>query len=176
MEDRSKKKERLRKAYYRVWQALGGSSFVYVRLRRWRYAVHWLRLNDVVSLVLGRCSQNICASPPPPMGSGKSYPQEVQNAFTHIKKRISECIEPLTSSSGLPTFCAVQATARLTHSPTNLYPLMDKCTKSLERIAPCTIHSSLLQMSSGVRTMLDSMHFIGDMNTPSLKISLMNKL
>ena len=112
----------------------------------------------------------------PPMGAGKSYPQQVQNAFTHVKKRISEGIEPLTSSSGVPTFCEVQATARLTHSPTNLYPLMDKCTKSLERIAPCTIHSSLLQMSSGVRTMLDSMHFIRDMNTPSLKISLRNKL
>ena len=164
------KKERLKKAYYPVWQALGGSNFVDVRPRSWGYAIHWLGLNNVVSLVLGRCSRNMCASPPP-MSMGKLYPQEVRNAFTHVKKRISEGIAPLTSSSGVLTFSMVQATARLMHSPTNLYPLMNKCTKSLERI-----HSSLLQMAQGVRTMLDSMHFIRDINTPSLKISKMNKL
>ena len=80
----------------------------------------------------------------PPMSMGKLYPQEVRNAFTHVKKRISEGIAPLTSSSGVLTFSMVQATARLMHSPTNLYPLMNKCTKSLERI-----HSSILQMAQG---------------------------
>ena len=175
-EDGWEKKVRCRKAYYPVWQALGRSSFVNVRPSRWQYAVHWLRLKDVVSLVLGWCSQNTCPLPPPPMGTGKLYPQRVRNAFTHVEKRISEGIEPLTSSSGVPTFCEVQATACLTHSPTNLYPLMDKCTKSLERIAPCRIHTSLLQMSLGVRTMLDSMHYICAMNTSSLKISPRNKL
>ena len=107
----------------------------------------------------------------PPMGAGNSYPQEVRNAFTYVEKRISEGIEPLPTSSGKPTFCEVQATARLTQSPTILYPLGDKCTKSLERKAPYTIHSSLLQMSSGVRTMLGSLHFIRDMNTPSFNIN-----
>ena len=72
-EDSWEKKERFRKAYYPVRQALGGSSFVDVRPRRWRYAIHWLRLNDFVSLVLGRCSQNICASPPP-HGLGEIVP------------------------------------------------------------------------------------------------------
>ena len=45
---------KFRKAYYPVWQALGRSSFVDVRPSRWHYAVHWLRLNNVVSLVLGQ--------------------------------------------------------------------------------------------------------------------------
>ena len=46
-----------------------------------------------------------------PMGTGKLYPQEVRNAFTHVEKRISKGIEPLPSSLREPTFCEVQATA-----------------------------------------------------------------
>ena len=38
----------------------------------------------------------------PPMGSGKSYPQEVQNAFTHIEKRISQEIISLSRMAGGP--------------------------------------------------------------------------
>ena len=118
-EDSWKKKERIRKAYYPVRQALGQSSFVGLRPNRWRYAVHWLRLNEVVSLVLSWRSHNMCALPPPPHWHGKSYPQEVQNTFTHFEKRISKGIQPLPSSSGVPTFCEVKATARLTQSSTN---------------------------------------------------------
>ena len=64
-EDSWEKMERFRKA-------LGWSSFVDVRPSRWRYAIHWLRLNNIVSLVLGRCSQNRCASPP--HGHGEIVP------------------------------------------------------------------------------------------------------
>ena len=63
-EDSWEKKERFRKAYYPVRQALGRSSFVDVRPSRGQYTVHWLRFNNV-SLVLGWRSQNMCAWPPP---------------------------------------------------------------------------------------------------------------
>ena len=80
------------------------------------------------------------------------------------------------SSSGDLSSSAVQTTAHLMHSPTNLYPWMVKCTMSLERITTGRIHSSLPLTSSGVKTILDSVHFIREMKTPSLKISPMNKL
>ena len=102
--------------------------------------------------------------------------QVVQNTPTHVEKRISKGIAHLNSSSEVLLSSAVQATAQVMHSPTNLYPWLVKCSMSLEMITPGTIHSSLPQMSSGVKKILDSMHFIHDMKTPSLKISLMNKL
>ena len=67
-EDKREKKERRKKPYFPVRQALGGFSFVDVRPRRWQYAIHWLRLNGVVSLVLCRCLQNTGASSLPWVG------------------------------------------------------------------------------------------------------------
>ena len=123
-----------------VRRALGRSSFVGVRQSRWRYVV--LVAQDSTTLFHWSWA-------------GVRRPRALRPPHGR-EKRISEGIEPLPSSSGKPTFCEVQATARLTQSPTILYPLGDKCTRSLERVAPCTIHSSLLQISSGVRTILIS--------------------